>query len=341
MSTLSVAQIRDTNGNSKLVIGGLYKVDPSSVAFTKTGNSTATIKAGTIVAFDDGTQTAFTTATNITMPSLSAGTDYAIWVNKDNTIQATSNHTSPPQSGSRKIGGFHYAPGGNATGTSGGNTTPQINEYSFWDLKFRPNCVDPRGTTLIAGGFWSDIYLTGVDHHINGSSRFNVAYARGTTPPKIPSAFGGNGTSTYSNGNWWNFAEVARSHGKRLPTYSEFAALAYGTTENSSVGTDQNNTVLNAEYTSKWGVIQASGVLWSWGDEFAVGSIASFNWFNEAGGRGNIYQAGSGSVRSVLLGGNWFYGANSGSRCSFWLYTPSDSSNGIGSRFVCDHLQLD
>ena len=320
---------------------GLFrKANPDAVAFTKTGNFTVSTATQLFVEVDGVVRT-IASATVVTMPSATTGTDYAIWCKPDGTLEATSNHTSPPVANSRKIGGFHYAPGGNATAQSGGNTTPQINEYSFWDLKFRPNCPDPRGMTLVAGAFWSDIYRTGVDHHVNGSSRFNVAYARGTTPPKRPLAFGGNGSATYSSFNWWEASEVAKSHGKRLPTYGEYAALAYGTTENSSVGTDQNSTVLNAAYTSKWGVIQSSGVLWSWGDEFATGSIGTFDWFNEAGGRGNIYQAGSQSIRAALFGGAWFSGVNSGSRASFWGDRPVDSSGSFGAVLLGDHLQLD
>src|SRR5690606_32197157 len=136
--------------------------------------------------------------TAITMPSLAAGTDYAIWIKPDGSLEATADHVSPPASGSRKIGGFHYAPGGNAAAQAGGNATPQINEYSFWDLKFRPACSDPRGMVLVAGTFWVDIYLLGVNHHTDGTSRYNVTIADGSSPPKVPTSFGGNGSSTYS-----------------------------------------------------------------------------------------------------------------------------------------------
>jgi len=151
--------------------GMFFKEDPNIVAFTKTGNGTAEIKAGTLIDVS-GTTVAFMSATSISMPTFAAGTDYAIWVSASGTIQATDNFTSPPAAGSwRKIGGFHYAPGGNATAQSGGNTTAQINEYSFWDLKFRPVCADPRGMTLVADTFWADIYLCGVDAIVNGSSK--------------------------------------------------------------------------------------------------------------------------------------------------------------------------
>jgi hypothetical protein len=336
-----VAMAYQTNAVPVSAPQGLFcKASPDAVAFTKTGNFTVSTATQLFVEVNGVVRT-IASATVVTMPSATTGTDYAIWCKPDGTLEATSNHTSPPVANSRKIGGFHYAPGGNATAQSGGNTTPQINEYSFWDLKFRPNCPDPRGMTLVAGAFWSDIYRTGVDHHVNGSSRFNVAYARGTTPPKRPLAFGGNGSATYSSFNWWEASEVAKSHGKRLPTYGEYAALAYGTTENSSVGTDQNSTVLNAAYTSKWGVIQSSGVLWSWGDEFATGSIGTFDWFNEAGGRGNIYQAGSQSIRAALFGGSWLSGVDSGSRASYWSNHPVNSDGNVGVLLLGDHLQLD
>jgi len=336
MSTLSVTRLLDLNNNPKLVTGGFYKADSDSAVFTKTGNGTANIKAGTIVAFEDGSQVTFSTATAITMPSLSSGTDYAVWVNKDGSIQATTDFTSPPQTGSRRIGGFHYAPGGNATAQSGGNTTPQINEYSFWDLKFRPGCSDPRGMTLVAGGFWSDIYLTGVEAITNGTSRFNVTMADGSSPPRVPTMFGGNGSTTYGSYTWFEAMELATAFGKRCPTQQEFMTLAYGTTEASSVGSDQGSTVLNAAYTSRWGVIQATGVLWVWGRDRA-GPFAAASWNANTEGRGSEYNA----PNSALFGGSWANGSFSGSRCSVWDLAASSSFNSVGSRFVCDHLQLD
>lgn len=316
---------------------GLFrKDDPTVSLFAKTGAFTVSTGSDLHVEVD-GRYVLIPASTVVTMPgSPVTGTDYAVWVNPDGSIQATDNHTSPPVTGSRKIGGFHYAPGGNAAAQSGGDTTPQINEYSFWDLKFRPACPDPRGMTLVSNSFWADIYLCGVDHYTNGTSKYNVVMADGTSPAKVPAQFGGNGTLAYSNGNWWNFAEVMRSHGKRLPTYSEFAALAYGTTEASSIGTDQVSTILNAAYTSKWGVVQSSGVLYTWGDEFG-GGAAGASWTANTGGRGSTYQM----ENAVLVGGNWLEASNSGSRCSHWINSPSISNETVGGRGVCDHLILD
>ena len=315
--------------------GIFIKADSSAVAFTKTGNGTASIKAGTLVDVG-GKMIAFASDTAITMPTLTAGNDYAIWVNPNASIQATSSFTSPPVTGSRKIGGFHYAPGGHSGASGGGNSTPQINAYSMWDLKFRPACPDPRGMALVADGFWSDIYLLGVDHLTNGTSKYNVTIADGSSPPKIPTKFGGNGSSAYGSLTWWEATEVLRHHGKRAPTYSEFAALAYGTTEATSIGSDPGSTTWNATYISKWGMAQSSGNMWIWGDEFGGGAAAAA-WTANTGGRGSTYQM----ENAVIFGGYWGETSVSGSRCSFWGYSPTASDNSFGARGVCDHLILD
>lgn len=316
---------------------GLFvKADPAAVAFAKTAAGAASIKAGTKVDVA-GTLVQFAADTAITMPTLTAGTDYAIWLKDDATIQASSSHTSAPGAGNwRKIGGFHYAPGGNAAAQAGGDTTPAINAYSLWDLKFRPACPDPRGMTLVADSFWTDIYLLGVDHLTNGTSKYNVTIADGSSPPKIPTKFGGNGSTAYSTMNWWEANEVLQAYGKRSPSYDEFAALAYGTTEATSGGTDPVSTILRNAYTSKWGVMLATGNLWIWGGEFG-GGAAGAAWTANTGGRGSTYQM----ENAVLFGGNWGITSYSGSRASGWFISPAASNNDIGARGVCDHLILD
>lgn len=325
--------------------GLFYKADPTTVAFTKTGAGTAEIKAGTKIDVA-GTLVEFAAATAITMPTLTAGTDYAVWVKSDATIQATTSFSSAPGAGNwRKIGGFHYAPGGNAAAVAGGDTTPAINEYSLWDLKFRPACPDPRGMTLVADSFWADIYLLGVDHLTNGTSKYNVSIADGSSPPKIPTKFGGNGSTAYSTLNWWEANEVLQSWGKRSPTYDEFAAFAYGTTEaTSSGGTDIPTTGTTGTgatsawnvFTSKWGLVQSSGCMWIWGDEFG-GGAAGAAWAANTGGRGSTYQM----ENAVIFGGVWGLSSESGSRSSYWSYSPTTSRSDIGARGVCDHLILE
>jgi hypothetical protein len=339
----SVGQVLSSGGNSSaaywlsLSSAGLFrKADPTIVAWSKTGAFTIST-ATTLYIEVNGTVHTIASSTAVTMPgSATTGTDYAIWAKTDGTLEATSNHTSPPAANARKVGGFHYAPGGNATAQSGGNTTAQINEYSFWDLKWRPTAPDPRGMTLVAGGFWSDIYLTGVDAITNGSSKYNVTIGDGSSPPKVPTMFGGNGTTTYGSYTWFQAMELATAFGKKCPTQMEFMSLAYGTTEASSIGTDQVSTILNASYTSKWGVIQSSGCMWVWTRDRA-GPFAAASWNANTGGRGSEYNA----PNAGLLGGSWADGSNAGSRCSAWSNAASASPTYIGSRFVCDHLQLD
>ena len=330
--TLSFASITAT------VYGLFRKDDPLEVAWTKTGNGTAESQTAIYVEVN-GTVLTIASGTTIDMPSLSAGTDYAIWAETDGSLQASSNHTTPPSANARKVGGFHYAPGSNASGTSGGDTTAQINEYSFWDLKFKPSCPDPRGMTLVADAFWSDIYLTGVDHHTNGTSKYNVTIADGSSPPKVPSKFGGNGSTTYGSYKWFEACELMVSHGKRLPTQREFMALAYGTEEETSVGSDPVSTAIaaaDADHTSKWGVMQSTGCMWVWGDDRA-GPYASAAWNDNLEDRGEEYNA----PNAARFGGGWVSGADAGSRCSAWNNSVSVSNNTIGSRGVCDHLILE
>jgi hypothetical protein len=326
---------------------GLFtKADTDSVAFTKTAAGTASIKAGTKIEVGGGL-VEYASATAITMPTLTAGTDYAIWVGEDASIEATADFVSAPDELQtwRKIGGFHYAPGENATAMAGGNETPAINEYSFWDLRFRPSCPDPRGMTLVADSFWADIYLCGVDHITNGTSKYNVTIADGSAPPKVPTKFGGNGSTAYSTMYWWEAAETLQSHGKRLPTYSEFAALAYGTTEaTSSGGTDVPTTGVDGtgatsgweKFTSKWGVIQSSGCLWTWGDEFGGGAAAASSVAN-TGGRGSTSQM----ENAAIFGGCWSNESVSGSRASNWGHSPALSIVSFGARGVANQLILE
>ena len=319
---------------------GLYilqlfkKANPFAVAFNKT--AAFAVSTQTVIYVEvGGVCLTIPSTTVVSMPSPVTGTDYAIWVATDGTLSATDNHVTPPSTNARKIGGFHYAASGNAAAQAGSDTTPAINAYSLYDLNWRFNGIDNRGMTLVGGKFWADIYLLNTDYTTNGTSKYNVVVASGDHPPFISPFAGGNGSTRYGTLTWWEAAEVASWAGKRLPSYQEFQALAYGTTENSSIGSDPASTVLNAAYVSKWGCNQVSGCYWQWGAEFG-GSYVATGWVDNNGARGQTYNLSN----AVVFGGVWNVSSLSGSRCSAWNFLPSFSTNSVGARCVGDHMVL-
>jgi len=336
MSTVAATTYQDKNGAGHLAAGGFLKADPDSVAFTKTGNDTAEIKAGTTVAFSDGSQVNFDTATAIAMPTLSAGTDYAIWVDPDGTIEADTSFTTAPTAGGRRIGGFHYAPGGNASfslNAGDGGTTPQINEYSFYDLKWLPSVADPRGLTLVGdGAFWCGIYHLAGDHLVGPPHRHGVNPARHGNPPDLV-----DGSGNYPDAQPMNIFESLWYHGFRTPRVEDFQLLAFGTNEATSRGSDPGTTGLpggstDAQFTSHWGVIQSTGVIALWSND-SILSASDQTLPNPS--RGNRFRV----VRFALLGGYWSVGSESGSR-GVRTDAANFSQADHGGRGICDHVIL-
>jgi hypothetical protein len=341
---------------------GLFrKLDPYTPAFVKTGANAVSIKAGTFVEVG-GAVVQFNTQTAVTMPSLTAGEDYSIWCSPAGALQAVADPFSAPAAapvaGARKIGGFHYglvapgttvAGGGFATTGSGMIWTQAdvdriagVNAHSLWDIKLTVNSLtgQPRGMTLDPQTrAWAGLYFVGSNHITNGPSRFNADVASGTVLPRRPLVYGGDGTSTYNNGNWWAFNEVLSSHGLRFGTEAEFVSSAFGVTENQSLGgafVTIPATARQAGYTSRLGCEQMTGHIWTWGaDTGHYGE--SFAWQNVADGRGQVYT----SVNTkVLLGGSRGDAAFSGSRASLWDNAPWYSVWDIGARAFGDLLVL-
>lgn len=348
-----------------------YKLDSTSCCLFKTAAATLSIKAGTR-AIVNGALQLFAIDTAVTMPSLTAGTDYAVYICDDGSVVADANFSAPTgytTTTSRKIGGFHYGLVGTTETVAGGsfattgngmiwqqadvNNIRGINQFSLWDLKFRPNCEDPRGMVLVAGKFWVDIYLCNNAPEANGTSKYNTGVASGTVLPKIPTMFGGNGTTAYSNMNWFAANEIAKAFGKRLMRHEEFVVSAFGVTENQSIGTGAVSTTTGqalgsgsntiaftgrvAGYTSKWGLEQATGHHYTWGADSA--GVQGTAWQNQTDGRGQIYGTAASPIY-VLFGGDRGLAANSGSRCSLWHNYAWNSTWSIGLRAACDHLKL-
>lgn len=336
----------------------LYKSDPTTPCLLKTGAQTIAIKAGTVVKVGAST-IPFPTQTAVTMPTLTGGEDYSVWVRPDGVAVAVADPytapASPPVTGAVKIGGFHYglvAPG--TTPVSGGFSTSGftntggsmvwtqadvdriagINEFSIWDLQYR-SAGEQHGMTFDPQTrVWWGIYLCSTNHIANGISRYNTDVASGTVLPRIPLVFGGNGTTTYGRLSLYEAVEIAASHNCRLPSYEEFMSAAFGVTERQSLGGAASTipaTARQAGYTSRIGMEQATGHHWIIGAPF--GSTGGGAWSDV--GRGSFY----GTTGLPSFGGARDVGSIGGSRCSGWYFAPSGSNWATGLRAACDHYQ--
>jgi len=328
------------------------KANSNIPAWTKTGDFS--VSTGQSIAVDNGGLILnIGSSTPVTMvDAATTGRDYYIYLRVDGTLGAYLDTTTAPVGG-RLLGGFHYAPGSNAAAEAGGNTTPQINQYSFWDIKWKPSCLDPRGMTLVNNTFWSDIYLTGANaYNASGvsSSKYNVTIADEGSRPFIPAEFGGNGSTRYGNCNWWTATELAASFGKRLPGGQEFQTLAYGTSNEISCGVDPVSTGVNGagftnsweKFTSKWGVIQSTGCMWMWGPEWVLSAdvtrAAGWQDLYPAINRGQVFEPANSTTRALLRGANWVVGSNAGVFAVYLGDAPTDTNANIGFRCASNHL---
>ena len=310
--------------------------------FTKTAATTISVTAGAVL-----NGKLYATATAVTMGSHTNNTDMAIWQHPTTgALVSDASFTTAPAgaTGGSIVGGYHYIPSGRPTAFNNGSptSTAEILEYSIWDLTWRPSCPDPRGMACIEGGYWIDLYLAGATSYAGTtfsavpSSRIGLTIADGSSPPLVPAQYGGNGSTAYANGKWFTFAEVAASFGKRLPRWQEFSAAAFGAPEASSRGTDPGT--VQWERVSKFGLAQATGVLYQWGQETAIGAAPSaWTTGTETDSRGQVY--GSTTV-AVILGGFWNSSSFSGSRCADWFAAPWVSFDLVGARFAAGHLVL-
>ena len=322
---------------------GLFsKEDKDTVLWTKTDTDTAE-SAQKLYVEVNGSVLEIDSGTPIAMPSLTVGTDYAIWATPAGGFEADDSFTTPPTANSRLVGGFHYAPGGNAsidpagdwTNHTGGDTTPQINEYSFYDLKWRPSAPDPRGLTLVNNSFWTGMYLMSADTTVAPLHKYNVNPARDGNPPQKPY---GDGT-TYGNARPMNIFECLAYYGFRAPNHNEFQLLALGVNEQRSIGgSGPGNTGIvtdrgKNQQTSAWGVFDATGVLLVWGRDSLPDNTQDNN--VTEGRSDNVWRI----SRFARFGGNWSDAALSGSRCAN-TGAASTSNTNNGGRGVASHVIL-
>jgi hypothetical protein len=331
----------------------------SSPLFSKASVSSITIPIG----FKYLVNNVFITTSGITTLSLNsnldtgskvAGTDYYVYALEAGGFIISANNTYPTgytASNSRKIGGFHYGvipesfTAINNINSADAAIIAGINANSMWDLKFRFIGGDNRGMHKM-GNRWYDIYLLNSEHVTNGTSKAGGTIAAGGTSygralPKIPLAFGGTGSNSYSTFTWFEAAEIANAYGKDLISYKEFVSLAYGVLEASSSGNSSGTIGHDANYTSKWGTCQVTGYELIWGSNLSnYPTDATWAWRANTGGRGSIYST-ENSPTAVRLGGVWSDGSVSGSRYSSWnIYLWNGSLWHIGCRCCGDHLEL-
>lgn len=355
---VSGTNIKTLNGSSVLGSGDLvvghanpyafFKSDATSAAFTKTGAGTLSIKAGTFCLVGDAnTMISWATATAITMPTHTIGTDYYIYACADGTVRADANATAPTgytTANSRKIGGYHYGRIRNTLTVT--DVATEIVPRSLWDLTYRPKC-NPAGMVDVHGNgsLWADIYIAAVDSAITLTSGVVTA---GT----CRSIYNVTPLSGTEGLHGYNFIELAKNSGKRLLTHSEWLAVAHGspqgndgdnlnawsaTTNSARTGTGQV-----ARAVSFCGACDCVGNLWEWLDEWSndYSTAVAASWYNPMTGQnvGQQYLYNSTGLRQYLAGGGWPYGVIAGSRALFAYYYPWVVLPDFGSRFACDGL---
>ena len=340
-------------GTSGVFSQGFVKPNNKIPLFVKASPSSFKIPTGTSIIVGENT---ITLASDYTLNLNSdldtgiktGGTDYYVYARTDGTFYISANDAITAH---RLIGGFHYGLTGEAEATSGNKLEADmvklrgINSYSFWDLKFRPT-ASTKGMVFV-GNKWYDIYLLNSEHITNGTSKAGLkiaggALTQGRLYPKIPLEYGGDNTLTYGSFKWFHACKIAKAHGKELISYSEFIGIAYGVQENVDASTQDGGGATIQHYanlTSKFGIEQATGTQWIWGNDLIGDTAGTFAWQNVTESRGQIYSIGN-SPNAVVLGGDRDYGVVAGSRASSWSGYVWNTSWSLGCRFACDHLQL-
>src|SRR5690606_36883420 len=110
-----------------------------------------------------------------------------------------------------------------------------------------------------------------------GTSRCGATIATGKTLDRL---------------NYHDAVEILARYGKRMSTYDEARAGAYGVTERSSASALPKVTGLDAARTSATGLMQATGNVWGW-----------------------ITDGDPDDPRPSVFGGSWVDGSYAGSRC--------------------------
>lgn len=323
----------------------------NGVAFDGTADVTLALATKPVIISKVNQTTVLVDGVSVVLRGGVAGKDY--YIHKvGSTLSITDTKSADT------IGGFHYslvphdeAPTGNKTEADMVKLRG-INAYSIWTLWDMPLSGDARGKAKV-GSSWYDIYLMDRDYGIRGYSAPTVHtganIAAGVVDnarqiPKIPLAYGGNGTVTYGKFTWFQAGEIAVATKNRKISYNEFGGIAYGVVEGvDSAAYGDNGTIFHIpQLMSKYGIEQATGTEWIWGADVGgnrdEGSV-TWAYRNVADARGQIYALHDNHITAVILGGARANGVNAGSRASNCNNAVWHSSWNFGSRFACDSLE--
>jgi hypothetical protein len=155
------------------------------------------------------------------------------------------------------------------------------------------------------------IYLTGASCAQDGTSRYGVTIADGNDRPSDPSG------KKYKKFDYETACAVMAAHGKGLLGAEEFFAAAIGVTEKAAAARDPRVTGLDSLRTSRCGLMQATGNMWTWG-----------------------HDGDPDTPRASIFGGSWLLDGYAGSRYADLDSWPGSSNEGLGARGRSDHLQL-
>lgn len=247
----------------------------------------------------------------LTIPYKKAGTDYYV-IKNDNHYIITTDKCN------KVIGGFHYGlipetfcavnniPQKNAEKIRG------INAYSIWTKKHRPSC-EPEGMVFIKPlSVWIDIYLTG-SNEVKGTSLASGYILGGDSNKK----YGRVLPKDITKMKYVDFETIANNHSKRMLTENEFQVAMFGVKENCSTGNLDDGRIKHIkDFTSKYGIEQATGCQWIWSSE----------------------QHGDNTEHKKIFGGHLDHSSHSGSRASDWSNSVWYTPWGIGLRCACEHL---
>ena len=286
-----------------------------------------------------------------------AGKDFYIYALENSgttpTYILSANSTVPTgytADNSRKVGGFHClcVDVGIISGhTLSGYVTGNILPLSVWDLKHRP-VSDPEGRVYIDEIHkWVSIYLPSW-YGSKLVSRYQGTIVDG-------------GSATAMDGE--QFAEFAGLAKCELASRDEFKVFAFGSNQKTNIAgsndpgtTGGHKDTAGRRMISNYGVEDCCGVLWQWTkDCFEAMSVSwnsantwveGYSWQTKSVvstiGDSSHRDLGScrGLLRRALVGGNWSYGANCGSRSVDCSLFGSHVSAVMSARLVSDNIQV-